>query len=62
MFGLEERRLRGGDLANAYKLSSGQVSGGWGQAPFSGAQQQAKGEWAQTATQELPSEYEDELL
>jgi len=38
------------------------VSGGWGQALFSGAQWQDKGQWAQTEAQEVPSEYEEELL
>jgi len=38
------------------------VSGGWGQALFSGAQQQDKGQWAQTEAQEVPSEDEEELL
>ena len=38
------------------------MSGGWGQALFSGAQQQDKGQWAQTEAQEVPSEHEEELL
>ena len=38
------------------------MSGGWGQALFSGAQWQDKGQWAQTEAQELPSEHEEELL
>jgi len=38
------------------------VSGGWGQALFSGAQRQDKGQWAQTEAQEVPSEQEEELL
>jgi len=38
------------------------VSGGWGQTLFSGAQRQDKGQWAQTETQEVPSEHEEELL
>ena len=37
------------------------MSGGWGQALFSGAQQQDKGQWAQTEAQEVPSEHEEEL-
>ena len=36
------------------------VTGGWGQALFSGAQRQDKGQWAQTEAQEVPSE--EELL
>jgi len=38
------------------------VSGGWGQALFSGVQQQDKGQWAQTEAQEVPSEHEEEFL
>jgi len=38
------------------------VSGGWGQALFSGAQRQDKGQRAQTEAQEVPSEHEEELL
>jgi len=38
------------------------VSGGWGQALFHGAQQQDKGQWAQTEAQEVSSEHEEELL
>jgi len=38
------------------------VSGGWGQALFSGAQRQDKGQWAQTEAQEVRSEHEEELL
>ena len=38
------------------------MSGGWGQALFSGAQQQDKGQWAQTEAQEVPFEHEEELL
>ena len=38
------------------------MSGGWGQALFSGAQQQDKRQWAQTEAQEGLSELEEELL
>jgi len=38
------------------------VSGGWGQALFSSAQQQDKGQWAQTEAQEVPSEHEEEFV
>jgi len=38
------------------------VSGGWGQTPFSGAQQQDKGQWAQTEAEEAPAKHEEELL
>jgi len=38
------------------------VSGGWGQTLFSGAQQQDKGQRAQTEAEEVPSEHEEELL
>jgi len=38
------------------------VSRGWGQTLFSGAQQQDKGQQAQTEAQEVPSEHEEALL
>ena len=38
------------------------MSGGWGQTLFSGAQQQDKGQWAQTEAQEVPSEHEEEVF
>ena len=38
------------------------MSGGWGQALFSGAQRQDKGQWVQTEAQEVPSEHEEEFL
>ena len=38
------------------------VSGGWGQTLFGGAQQQDKGQRAQTEAEEVPSEHEEELL
>ena len=38
------------------------MSGEWGQALFSDAQRQDKGQWAQTEAQEVPSEHEEELL
>jgi len=38
------------------------VSGGWGQALFSSAQRQDKGQWAQTEAEEVPAEHEEELL
>ena len=38
------------------------MSGGWGQTLFSGAQQQDKGQRAQTEAQEVPAEHEEELL
>jgi len=38
------------------------VSGGWGQALFSGAQWQDKRQRAQTEAQEVPSEHEEGLL
>ena len=37
------------------------MSGGLGQALFSGAQWQDKGQWAQTEAVEVPSEHEEEL-
>jgi len=44
------------------QISQGWVSGGWGQALFSSAQQQDKRQWAQTEAQEVLSEHEEELL
>jgi len=38
------------------------VSGGRGQTLFGGAQQQDKGQRAQTEAEEVPSEHEEELL
>jgi len=38
------------------------VSGGWGQALFSGGQRQDKGQWAQTEAQEVLSEHKEEFL
>ena len=38
------------------------MSGGRGQTLFSGAQQQDKGQRAQTEAQEVPSEHEEELF
>jgi len=38
------------------------VSGGWGQTLFSGAQQQDKGQRAQTEALDLPLEHEVDLL
>ena len=40
----------------------GWVSGGWGQTLFSCAQQQDKGQQAQTEAEEVPAEHEEELL
>ena len=38
------------------------MSRGWGQTLFSGAQQQHKGQWAQTEAQEVPAECEEKFL
>jgi len=38
------------------------VSGRWGQTLFSSAQQQDKGQWAQTEAEQVPAEHEEELL
>ena len=43
-------------------ISQAWVSGGWGQTLPSGAQQQDKGQWAQTEAEEVPAEHEEELL
>ena len=53
----EEKAARG---PNIYlQISEGWVSGGWGQALFSGPQQQDKGQWAQTEAEEVPPEHEE---
>jgi len=61
LFSLEKRRLRGGPY-KCLQISSGWGSGGWGQALFSSAQRQDKGQWAQTKAQKVPSVHEEELL
>ncbi|PKU43654.1 hypothetical protein llap_6043 [Limosa lapponica baueri] len=61
LFSLEKIRL-GGHLTNAYKISKGQVSRGWGQTLISGAQKQDKRQRVQTGTQEIPSEHKEKLL
>ena len=61
LFSLNKRRLRE-DAYKCLQISEGWVSRGWGQALFSGAQWQDKGQWAQTEAQEVPSEHEEELL
>ena len=38
------------------------MSGGWGLTLSSDAQQQDKGQWAQTEAEEVPSGHEEELL
>ena len=43
-------------------MSQGWMSGGWGQAFFSGVQWQDKGQRAQTEAEEVPAEDEKELL
>jgi len=55
-----EKAARGPD--KCLQISSGWVSGGWGQTLFSGAQRQDKGQRAQTEAQEVPSEHGEELL
>jgi len=44
------------------QISEGWMSGGWGQALFSSAQWQDKGQWAQIEEQEVPSEHEEEFF
>jgi len=56
----EEKAARG--PYKCLQISAGWVSGRWGQALFSGAQRQDKGQWAQIEAQEVPSEQEEELL
>ena len=56
----EEKAARG--PYKCLQISEGWVSGGWGQALFSGAQWQDKGQWAQTEATEVLSEHEEELL
>jgi len=56
----EEKAERGPSLY--LQISEGWVSRRWGQAHFSGAQWQDKGQCAQTEAQEVPSEREEELL
>ena len=49
----EEEAARGPNIC--LQTSQGWVSGEWGQALFSSAQRQDKGQWAQTEAQEVPS-------
>lgn len=67
-----EERLANPGLFSVEKTNSGSyqglsryqgwVSKGWDQIPLSGAQQQDKVQWAQTGTQEVPSERKEKLL
>jgi len=56
----EEKAERG--PSKCLQISSGWVSGGRGQTLSSGAQQQDKGQRAQTEAEEVPAEDEEELL
>lgn len=57
---LEKKWLRG-NLINAYKYLKDGIKR-TGQTLFSHVQRQNKGQWAQTRTQEAPSEYEEKHL
>ena len=57
LLSLGKKRQRVG-LISAYKY----LKSRWDKAPLSGPQQQIKGEWAQTGTQEVPSEHEEKCL
>ena len=57
---MKKIRLRG-DLINAYKHHNCGCQED-GARLFSSAQQQDKGQWAQTEAQEVPSEHEEGLL
>jgi len=61
LFSLKKRRLQG-DLRNVYKYVKGGCQEDGAKLFFSSTQQQDKGQWAQTETQEVPSEHEEELL
>ena len=56
----EEKAVRGPN--KCLQISQEWMSRGWGQTLFSGAQRQDRGQRAQTEAQEVPSEYEGELL
>ena len=53
LFGLEKT-----ERGSYQHLSKGWVLNGWGQAHFSGVQQQDKRQWEQTKTQEVQCEHE----
>ena len=48
-----EHLLKKGRLFDVYKYLGGECQEWWGQALFSGAQQQNKAKWAQIGTQEV---------
>jgi len=56
-----EEKAERRDLITVYKHLKCREPSGWGQALFSGVQQQDKGQWAQTRAQEVPYTHKEEL-
>ena len=49
-------------LHQCLSVSEGREPRGWSQAVLTGAKQQDRRQWAETAAQEIPPEHEEELL